>query len=163
MPRLTDYHRNAMVRTLSRLHENHIKDERARRLILDTSTEYLPPKIRNFVKAGFGAHMTREYASFRNVTSAPVYSGADVEKMQADKVLRRKLSRLKPSPGNSFAVRMALRSRLDGFNTTKQLLDTYPELQPLVLRVVHFGAEPDLTKLRRALLKAGWPLRNKNA
>lgn len=156
---------SALANSIAQHHDVRVAERKAKQLVLDAAPDYMPAKLRAVIRAGLGKHLrTDERVEFGRCYTY-VYSGTDVAKLQADRKVRRAVARLMPSgrAGDRYALRRPILEKLRSFSTVKQLLKAHPELAELVAYRRDGGPEPDPVKLRRALLRAGWPLRKGGA
>lgn len=161
MSRLGQWFTSYLANSIVACHDARIAERKAKQLVEEAAVGYLPAKLRAAVKAGLGRHLNHnERVQFGRMYTY-VYSGTDVDALQADAKLRRAVRRLVPAgqAADSYALRRPILNKLREFNTQKQLLTAHPELTELVAWRRGEGPEPDRVKLRRALLRAGWPLR----
>lgn len=158
MARITQGDRYRIERTLVEMHSHRINERKARALVAERSVQYLPKKLRAVVAAGYGPHLKQQLHVVVGRTTAYVYDATDVVALAADAELRSAVLRLVHPDVNTGRYRHPIVQRFVGLDTYPKLLAAYPELTELCAWVKHEGPEPDLAKLRRKLLRAGWPL-----
>lgn len=161
MSRLGLWFTSALANSITYHHDVRVAERKAKQIVKDASVEYMPAKLRAAVKAGLGEHLRSDERVQFGRCFTYVYSGTDVAKLESDAKVRRAVAKLMPTgkSADGYALRRPILEELRRFNTVKQLLTAHPELADLVAYRRDGAPEPDPVKLRRALLRAGWPLR----
>lgn len=165
MSRLGQWFTSELANSIVWHHDVRVSERKAKQIVLNAAPDYMPAKLRAVVRAGLGEHLrVDEHVQF-GCCFTYVYSGTDIAKLEADQKVQRAVARLIPSgrAADTYALRRPILEKLRSFNTIKQLLKAHPELTELVAYRRNDGPKPDPAKLRRALLRAGWPLRKGGA
>lgn len=165
MSRLGVWFTSGLANSIVQHHDVRVAERKAKQIVLDAAPDYMPAKLRAVVRAGLGEHLRADERAQFGRCYAYVYSGTDITKLEADRKVQRAVARLMPAgrAADRYALRRPILEKLRSFNTVKQLLKAHPELAELVAYRRDGGPEPDPVKLRRALLRAGWPLRKGGA
>ena len=142
---------------IASLSSGHMARERAKQTLRDAIDVALPAPHRNMIRRGYANHLRYGHYVVGRVGVAH-YAGADPQKLADDAQLRSKLQRQYPRKlylQDTMPLRRAVMGRLSDCRTPAAILATYPELAPLA---GDDWPDADKTKVRRALIKAGWPI-----
>lgn len=165
MPRLSQSDKHRIRNRIMSLHYSRIAKARAEELVASFAPIHMPACLRTVIRKGLADCLETgcavEVDGFRTWT----YRGVNAESLAADRDLIKRLRTVYPkrmrvnSHHLEWRARREIMGRIERYTTHAACLKAFPELQPIFdsMHGERLNADQK-TKLRRKLLRAGWPL-----